>query len=103
MNMNVSFAGNVTYPRAVELRKTLESTPAHMLLLETDSPYLSPQKRRGCGFEVFDNMYASVGSHPHNAGALDDDAMAQLHTMGAHPLYRLVPVGVEGRIVEVAM
>ena len=43
----VSFAGNVTYPKAAELREVARAVPADRLLAETDSPYLSPQPRRG--------------------------------------------------------
>jgi TatD DNase family protein len=43
----VSFAGNVTYPKAEELRDAARQVPADRLLAETDSPYLSPQPRRG--------------------------------------------------------
>jgi len=43
----VSFAGNVTYPKAQELREAARAVPRHRLLAETDSPYLSPQPRRG--------------------------------------------------------
>jgi len=43
----VSFAGNVTYPTAEELREAARRVPAERLLAETDSPYLSPQPRRG--------------------------------------------------------
>jgi TatD DNase family protein len=43
----VSFAGNVTYPKAEDLREAARRVPAHRLLAETDSPYLSPQPRRG--------------------------------------------------------
>jgi TatD DNase family protein len=43
----VSFAGNVTYPKAEELREAAARVPADRLLAETDSPYLSPQPRRG--------------------------------------------------------
>lgn len=42
-----SFAGNVTYPKASELHAAARDVPEELLLLETDSPYLSPQPRRG--------------------------------------------------------
>jgi len=42
----VSFAGNVTYPKAEELREAARQISADRLLAETDSPYLSPQPRR---------------------------------------------------------
>ena len=43
----VSFAGNVTYPKASELRWAAAQVPADRLLVETDSPYLAPQPVRG--------------------------------------------------------
>lgn len=43
----ISFAGNITYPKADNLREMLRYVPADRLLLETDSPYLAPQKVRG--------------------------------------------------------
>jgi TatD DNase family protein len=43
----VSFAGNVTYPNAPELRTAAAQVPADRLLAETDSPYLAPQAVRG--------------------------------------------------------
>jgi TatD DNase family protein len=42
-----SFAGNVTYPKATDLQAAAAEVPAELLLVETDSPYLSPQPRRG--------------------------------------------------------
>jgi len=43
----VSFAGNVTYPKANDLRSAAAQIPAERILAETDSPYLAPQARRG--------------------------------------------------------
>jgi len=43
----VSFAGNVTYPKAPELRKAAARVPRGRILAETDSPYLAPQPLRG--------------------------------------------------------
>jgi TatD DNase family protein len=43
----VSFAGNVTYPKAVELREAAASVPPDRILAETDCPYLAPQPVRG--------------------------------------------------------
>jgi TatD DNase family protein len=43
----MSFAGNVTYPKATELRTAAAQVPADRILAETDSPYLSPQPVRG--------------------------------------------------------
>ena len=43
----VSFAGNVTYPKADDLRAAAARIGDGRLLAETDSPYLAPQPRRG--------------------------------------------------------
>jgi TatD DNase family protein len=43
----ISFAGNVTYPRAERLRVAALRVPAERLLVETDAPFLSPQAVRG--------------------------------------------------------
>jgi TatD DNase family protein len=43
----VSFAGNVTYPKAADLRAAAARVPGDRILAETDSPYLAPQPVRG--------------------------------------------------------
>jgi len=53
----VSFAGNVTYPKAPELRDAASRVPADRLLAETDSPYLSPQPVRGHRNEPANVLY----------------------------------------------
>lgn len=45
--MYISFAGNVTYPKNTLLQDALKAVPLDRLLIETDSPYLAPQKKRG--------------------------------------------------------
>jgi TatD DNase family protein len=42
-----SFAGNVTYSKATALQAAARDVPPDLLLLETDSPFLSPQPVRG--------------------------------------------------------
>jgi TatD DNase family protein len=39
----ISFAGNVTYPKAQDLAAAAEQVPDERLLVETDAPYLTPQ------------------------------------------------------------
>ena len=39
----ISFAGNVTYPKAQDLAAASRRVPAERLLVETDAPYLTPQ------------------------------------------------------------
>ena len=43
----VSFAGNATFPKAVDLRLAATQVPADRILAETDCPYLAPQPVRG--------------------------------------------------------
>lgn len=43
----LSFAGNVTYPKAQDLRLAALRVPEQRLLVETDAPYLAPQVVRG--------------------------------------------------------
>lgn len=42
-----SFTGNITYPKAQKLRDVIEECPIDVIMVETDCPYLSPQKYRG--------------------------------------------------------
>lgn len=43
----VSFAGNLTFPKAANLREVAAKIPQDRLLVETDSPFLSPVPKRG--------------------------------------------------------
>lgn len=43
----ISFAGNVTFKKAEELRETARVVPLDRLLVETDCPYLTPVPHRG--------------------------------------------------------
>lgn len=49
MNYNffISFSGILTYPKAQPLREVAQKIPLDKLLVETDSPYLSPLPFRG--------------------------------------------------------
>ncbi len=47
LNFYLSIAGPVTYPSAKGLRETLQRIPLDNLLVETDCPFLPPQKFRG--------------------------------------------------------
>lgn len=72
LDFHLSFAGILTFPRAVEIRQAARSTPADRLLAETDSPYLAPVPFRGRRNEpahvvrVFEKL-AEVRSEPLDA------------------------------------
>ena len=43
----ISFSGIVTFKRSEQLRLVVKETPLTQMLIETDTPYLAPQTRRG--------------------------------------------------------
>ncbi len=45
--MYIGFTGIITYPNAQNLRDIVKYLPIDRILIETDSPYLAPQKYRG--------------------------------------------------------
>jgi TatD DNase family protein len=47
MGFMISFAGNVTYPKAQGIRDVAREVPLDRMLTETDSPFLPPQGKRG--------------------------------------------------------
>jgi TatD DNase family protein len=47
LGLHVSFCGNVTYKKNEGFREAAKVVPADRLLLETDSPFLAPGKKRG--------------------------------------------------------
>lgn len=47
LNFLISIPGTVTYPKAALIQEVATVVPETMLTVETDSPYLAPQSRRG--------------------------------------------------------
>lgn len=47
LGLYISFAGMVTYKKAQDIRDVAAEIPADRILVETDSPYLSPEPKRG--------------------------------------------------------
>ena len=47
MGFMISFAGNVTFPKAQQIRDAAVEVPLDRMLIETDSPYLAPVPHRG--------------------------------------------------------
>jgi len=43
----ISFAGNVTFPKAQQIRDSAQQVPLDRMLIETDSPFLAPVPYRG--------------------------------------------------------
>ena len=47
MGFMISFAGNVTFPKAQQIRDAARMVPMDRMLIETDSPFLAPIPYRG--------------------------------------------------------
>jgi TatD DNase family protein len=47
MGFLISFAGNITFPKAQPIRGAAQIVPLDRMLIETDSPYLAPIPHRG--------------------------------------------------------
>jgi TatD DNase family protein len=47
MGFMISFAGNVTFPKAQQIRDSAKEVPLDRMLIETDSPFLAPVPHRG--------------------------------------------------------
>lgn len=47
MGFYISFAGQITFPKAEALREVVKKIPLAKMMIETDSPYLAPQSKRG--------------------------------------------------------
>jgi TatD DNase family protein len=43
----ISFAGNMTFPKAQPIRDVAKDVPLERILIETDSPFLAPVPHRG--------------------------------------------------------
>ncbi len=43
----VSFSGQITYPKSARIRSAARVLPIERMLIETDSPFLTPQPKRG--------------------------------------------------------
>ena len=78
----VSFAGNVTFPKADDLRAAAKRVPRERILAETDSPYLAPQPRRGRPNEPA-NVVHTVEALAAARGEQADELGTQIHANAA--------------------
>jgi TatD DNase family protein len=76
LGFHVSFAGNVTYKKAGALREAAQAVAPDRILLETDSPYLPPEGRRGKRNEPL-------------FGLITRDVLAALHGLAPAELGRI--------------
>lgn len=82
----ISFAGNVTYPKAQPLRDLVALVPDDRLLVETDSPFLAPQPVRGQTNEPA--HVAHTAEFLASLRGTTKEALAQATTTNATTLFR---------------
>ncbi|HEX2050574.1 MAG TPA: TatD family hydrolase [Actinomycetota bacterium] len=85
----VSFAGNLTFPSAADLRGVAAEVPPERLVVETDSPYLGPVPRRGRPNEPANVEH--VGRALAAAVAMPTEEVAALTTRNARRLFGVAP------------
>ena len=83
----MSFAGNVTFRNAPDLREAATAAPVELLVTETDSPYLSPHPFRGKPNEPA-RVVLAAGALAELHGMTDEE-MAETTSANARRLFKL--------------
>ncbi len=83
----ISFAGNVTYKSAENIRDVVPGVPDDLLLVETDAPYLAPVPMRRQHNEPA--FVAYTGALVAELRGTDTDELAALTTLNARTVFGL--------------
>jgi TatD DNase family protein len=83
----ISFAGNVSFRRAADLRGLAALVPDDRLVIETDAPYLAPEPHRGRPNEPA--LVALVGAVVADVRGVAIERLAQTTTANARRLFGL--------------
>jgi TatD DNase family protein len=99
MGFLVSFAGNMTFPKAQPIRDVAAKLPADRILIETDAPFLAPVPNRGKRNEPA--MVGRVAQQLAEVRGVDYETMALTTTENFYRFFRLsrnsrIPAGVTG-------
>jgi TatD DNase family protein len=84
----VSFAGNITFPKAQNIRDAAQLVPLNRMLIETDSPYLAPIPHRGQR-----NEPAYVKEVAHQIAELRSLSAEEIGSQTAQNFYRFFKLG----------
>ena len=87
MGFYISFAGPLTFKKAPHLQAAAQEVPMDRLLVETDSPYLSPEPKRGRRNEPAHVVYTLAKLA--ELRGLPVEEMAQITWENACRLYRI--------------
>ncbi len=89
LGLSVSFSGILTYKSAENLRQTARGLPEDRILVETDSPYLSPVPHRGRDNEPA--FVVETLKHLAAARSTDAEHMARVTSNNFFALFDKVP------------
>ncbi len=87
LGLYLGFTGPVTFKKADELRQVVARTPAERMLVETDSPFLTPHPHRGERNEPAYVPFVAAGLAA--ARATTADEVARRTSANAEQLFRL--------------
>jgi TatD DNase family protein len=85
----ISFAGNLTYPKAQPLRDVAARVPLDQVLVETDAPWLAPAPHRGKRNEPA--WVAQTAQVVAGVMGVSDQEIAEVTTKNFRRLFRLTP------------
>jgi TatD DNase family protein len=87
LGFHISFAGMLTFKKSQDLREVAAAVPADRLLIETDSPYLSPHPLRGQRNEPAHLIHTAQCLA--SVRGTDVNSIWELTTANARQLFRL--------------
>ena len=91
MGFMISFAGNVTFPKAQDIRDAARELPLDRMFIETDSPFLAPVPYRGKR-----NEPAFVSEVARQIGELRGLAAEELASQTTQNVYRFFKLSPDG-------
>lgn len=94
LGLYLSFAGQITYPNAEDLRETVKASPLERMVLETDCPFLAPQSNRGKRNEpAFVKETMEQIATLHGLPTADVDRMTSVNAYRVFSVGRMPPRG----------
>jgi TatD DNase family protein len=86
--LNISFTGNITYPKNTELREIVKFVPIERIMIETDSPYLTPHKARESKVKINEPQYVKmVAEEIASIKGISFDEVARITSSNASEFY----------------
>jgi TatD DNase family protein len=96
MGFYLSFTGTITYPKNEAIRAVIRNIPTEHILVETDCPYLAPQKWRGKRNEP--SYVVNTAAQIAEIKNLTLDDIGRITTLNAHKLFAMGAENQGGKI-----